>query len=180
MININEIYYEYMENTVDSEEKKEVDNKLKQALFVLSDLIDDAEATAEEQGFVNGYKQAMSDFNVNRKVEKKMIKKFVNNEDSGIVKLDEVLKNVKIENILDMLFMSDEGYQTISILIEDDQGNKVNYLMRATTAEEIVAINQVIRSFDLGITVEFVNFAQYDLFIDYCMNLIKAKREVTA
>ena len=115
-----------------------------------------------------------------RKVENKMIKKFVNNEYAGKVKLDEVLRNVKVENMLDMLFMSDEGYQTVSILIEDQQGNKVNYLMRATTAEEIVAINQVIRSFKLGITVEFVNYRQYDLFIDYCMNLIKAKREVTA
>ena len=109
-----------------------------------------------------------------------MIKKFVNNEYAGKVKLDEVLRNVKVENMLDMLFMSDEGYQTVSILIEDQQGNKVNYLMRATTAEEIIAINQVIRSFKLGITVEFVNYRQYDLFIDYCMNLIKVKREVTA
>ena len=68
----------------------------------------------------------------------------------------------------------------VSIFVKDEKGNRIDYLMRATTAEEIVAINQVIRSFDLGITVEFVNFAQYDLFIDYCMNLIKAKREVTA
>lgn len=117
-----------------------------------------------------------------RKIERKnnMIKKIVNNEDAGTVKIDEVLKMVNIENILDMLLMSDDGYQTVSVLIEDDKENKINYLMKVITAEEIVAVNKLLRSFDLGITIEFVNYAQYDLFIDYCMNLIKVKREVTA
>ncbi|EOR25317.1 hypothetical protein A500_10585 [Clostridium sartagoforme AAU1] len=109
-----------------------------------------------------------------------MIRKFINNEDAGTVMLSEVMEAVTVDSVIDMLLMSDDGIPTVSILVEDDQENMVNYLMKVTTAEEIVAVNQVLRSFDLGITVEFVNFAQYDLFIDYCMHLIKTKRKATA
>jgi hypothetical protein len=110
-----------------------------------------------------------------------MIKKFINNEEveKWTVSVKE-MEGIKVENVLDMLLMSDDGVQAVSILVEDDQKNKVNYLMRATQGYEISNINQLIRSFDLGITVEFVDFIQYDLFIDYCMNLIRAKRKATA
>lgn len=109
-----------------------------------------------------------------------MVKKIINNEDARIVMLDEVLKSVTVDSVIDMLFMSYDGFQTVSILVEDDQKNKVNYLMRVTTSEEIVEVNQLLRSFNLGITVEFINFAQYDLFIDYCMSLINEKRKAAA
>lgn len=180
MMNINEIYYDSLENTVDSEEKKEVDKKLEQALIALSNLFNDAEAISEQQGFINGYKQAMNDFNANQKVEKKMIKKFVNSEDAGTAMFDEVLNVVKVDNIQNISLIPYEDDPYVSIYIEDEEGNRIDYLMRAIKAEEIVRINKLLTSFDLGITVEFINYNQYDLFIDYCMNLIKAKREVTA
>ncbi|KAB3527122.1 hypothetical protein [Alkaliphilus serpentinus] len=109
-----------------------------------------------------------------------MIKKIINNEDAGLAMLEEVMQAVTIDSVIDMLFMPYNGFPTVSILIKDYQGNKVNYLMRATTGEEIFEVNQLLRSFDLGIMVEFKNFTQYDLFIDYCMNLIKANRKATA
>ncbi len=108
-----------------------------------------------------------------------MIKKIMNKEDAGSVMLHE-LEAIKVDSVIDMLFMSDDGYQTVSILVEDDQENKVNYLMRATKGYEIHTINQVLKSLNLGITVEFVNYDQYELMIDYCMSLIKAKRKATA
>lgn len=109
-----------------------------------------------------------------------MIKKIINNEDAGTVMLSEVLEAVTVENIVDMLFMSDDGYQTVSILVEDDQENMVNYLMRATKGYEIHGTNQVLRSLNIGIIVEFINFNQYKLMINRCMGLIKRKRKATA
>lgn len=116
----------------------------------------------------------------NLKGGKEMIKKLINNEDAGQVMLDEVLNMVKVDNIQDMLFISDDGIQTVSIMVEDAEGNRIDYLMRATKGYEIHGINELLRSFDLGITIEFVSFDQYEHLIDYCMNLIKTKREVTA
>lgn len=109
-----------------------------------------------------------------------MIKKIINNEDAGTVMLSEVLEAVTVGNVIDMLFMSDDGYQTVSILVEDDQENIVNYLMRATKGYEIYGINQVLNSLNLGITVGFINFNQYKLMIDNCMRFIERKRKATA
>lgn len=109
-----------------------------------------------------------------------MIKKIMNNEVVGSITLEEVLTNVKVENIIDMLLMPDEGIQTVSILIKDDQENKVNYLMQATKGFEIHGINTMLRSLNLGITIEYIDFNQYELMIDYCMNLIRTKKKAIA
>lgn len=109
-----------------------------------------------------------------------MIKKIMNNEDAGTVMLSEVLEAVTVDSVIDMLLMSDDGYQTVSILVEDDQENMVNYLMRATKGYEIHGINQVLNSLNLGITVEFINYDVYELMIDSCMKMIERKRKATA
>lgn len=104
----------------------------------------------------------------------------MNNEDAGTVMLSEVLEAVTVDSVIDMLFMSNDGYQTVSILIEDEQGNMVNYLMRATKGYEIHGINEVLNSLNLGIKVEFINYDVYELMIDNCMKMIEIKRKATA
>jgi hypothetical protein len=113
-------------------------------------------------------------------VEKKMIKKIMNNEDAGTVMLSEVLEAVTVDSVMDMLLMADDGFPTVSILVEDEEGNRVDYLMRATKGYEIHGINQVMNSLNLGITVEFINYDQYELMIDSCMKMIERKRKATA
>lgn len=103
----------------------------------------------------------------------------MNNEDARTVMLDEVLEAVTVDSVIDMLLMSDDGIPTVSILVEDDQENMVNYLMRATKGYEIHGINQVVNSLNLGITLEFINYDVYDVMIDSCMRMIEKKRKVT-
>lgn len=108
-----------------------------------------------------------------------MINKMMNNTTEEVM-LQVALEEVKVDNIQDMVFTSFDGFQTVSILVEDQAGNRVDYLMRATKSFEIHGINQLLKSLDLGITIEFVTFAQYELMIDYCMHLVNAKRKATA
>lgn len=104
----------------------------------------------------------------------------MNNEDAITVMMNEVLEAVTVDSVMDMLLMADDGFPTVSILVEDEEGNRIDYLMRATKGYEIHGINQVMNSLNLGITVEFINYDQYELMIDSCMKMIERKRKATA
>lgn len=109
-----------------------------------------------------------------------MIKKIMNNEDAITVMMNEVLEAVTVDSVMDMLLMADDGFPTVSILVEDEEGNRIDYLMRATKGYEIYGINQVMNSLNLGMTVDFINYNQYGLMIDSCMKMIERKRKATA
>lgn len=91
--------------------------------------------------------------------------------------LDEIIESINPLNIvgLDLVPDKKEGVPLL-IVTEEVEGELQFYRLPATKTDEIIAINTLLRSFDLGITIEFMNYRQYTSLLETVMHLLNINK----
>lgn len=134
---------------------------------------DDVATEAERQGFYNGFKAAFD---------------FIKSLEQGGKKMDNTIKELKMiqtinpMKVVRMALVPDKkGQQVVSIWEEvRDEADLRKFEFKITKGYEIHAINELLRSMDTGLDVEFQTYKQYGELLNQVMNLLDQMNKATA
>ncbi|WFD09963.1 hypothetical protein [Tepidibacter hydrothermalis] len=95
------------------------------------------------------------------------------------IEIKEVFEAINSNNLLHLELVPDGKGQPM-VLVAFENNNEIQcYNFPATKGYEIHIINELLRSLDLDIKIEFQTYDQYSQLLNHCMDLVNTKKRVT-